>query len=148
MESDNITFAHQSLQIGEALLTVVLTGGSFSNTFIPRASAFAGCGYLHGLLPQCHTRIFRFHSAQALEQQKCSVHILLHSAGIASGTIAPGNPGLLAICRINVVEADGGCPDKPYVASFQQFPVTDCPCADNQASASLTTSGVKAFPGR
>ena len=51
---------------------------------------------------------------------------------IASGTIAPGNPGLLAIYRINVVEADGGCPDKPYVASFQQFPVTDCPCADNR----------------
>ena len=81
-----------------------------------------------------------------LKEQKHGVKILFYSPRITSGAVAPGNPGLLAICRINVVEADGGGPDKPYVASFQQFPVTDCPCADNQGICVFNDLRCEGFP--
>ena len=132
MESDNITFAHQSLQIGEALLTVVLTGRvvqqhihSQSLSHSPDAATYMA--YSHN----AHTRIFRFHPAQALEQQKCSVHILLHSAGIASGTIAPCDTRLTAIIHIDMVKTNRCRRNKFHRTALQQFAVTTGTCTDN-----------------
>ena len=76
------------------------------------------------------------------------MQVLLHTAGITTGTIFPYNSRLITIVHINMIKADGCSSNEFHLASFQQFAVTTGTGTDHQCVSIPYIPGGKTLPGK